>query len=633
VLSLAIIALYAWPLVLGNPGFNVFRVDIGAAITAALSAAASVVAYIFASRRDDFWIGYSVFMVFALAVCTLVLTTGGATSPFIALFMLSAFFAGVFGLLGSVPLLVVSIIYVVVVYASGQTALSTSTIIAVSFSSVLPLVAGFIVWYNRDKGAEEDLKDPAVKKIANQLSEVASASEVIINAIGDGVVAIDSQGTIQLINPAAQELLGWTKQDALMLNYKSILHLVDKANKEIDPTVDPIQQALNTNQEVRTSLFSMVTKSGKKMMASIVVSPISEAGSGVIAMFHDITKEKQEEREQAEFVSTASHEMRTPVASIEGYLGLALNPNTAQIDEKARDFIMKAHQAAQHLGRLFQDLLDVSKADDGRMANVPKVIDLIPFVGEIVQGLTQKATDKGLRIVYKPQDNGAQKQIAPVYFVNLDNDHIREVTDNLVENAIKYTPAGEVTVDVTGSEDKVIISIKDSGIGIPAEDMAHLFQKFYRVNNEETNQIGGTGLGLYLCRRLVEAMNGRIWVESEYKKGSTFYVELPRIDSSEAERLKAEQARQVTVQAPAPVAAPDAMPPVVAAPAPEVAPQPGATPSQAATTVPRGESLTREQIAAHVAQLEAMAKQQQAAVAPTEASAPVQTPGQTTGQS
>src|SRR5690606_7203888 len=109
------------------------------------------------------------------------------------------------------------------------------------------------------------------------------------------------------------------------------------------------------------------THSGKKLLISLVVSPVGQIGSGAIIVFRDITKEKAEEREQAEFISTASHEMRTPVASIEGYLGLTLNPATAQIDEKARDFITKAHESAQHLGRLFQGLLDVTKADDGRI--------------------------------------------------------------------------------------------------------------------------------------------------------------------------------------------------------------------------------------------------------------------------
>jgi hypothetical protein len=205
------------------------------------------------------------------------------------------------------------------------------------------------------------------------------------------------------------------------------------------------------------------------------------------------------------------------------------------------------------LGRLFQDLLDVSKADDGRLQNNPKVVDVVPFLHDIVAGLLPKAQAKSLFINFKPSpdfegtvdisrqsygsniDHATARVITPAFYVNVDNDHLREILDNLVENAIKYTLKGNVTVDVTGDDEHVIISIADSGIGIPAEDVSHLFQKFYRVDNSDTREIGGTGLGLYLCRRLTEAMGGKIWVESVYKEGSTFFVQLPRMDSVKAQ--------------------------------------------------------------------------------------------------
>lgn len=203
------------------------------------------------------------------------------------------------------------------------------------------------------------------------------------------------------------------------------------------------------------------------------------AGEGAIAVFRDITKERDDERAQAEFISTASHEMRTPVASIEGYLGLALNPNTATIDEKARDFINKAHASAQHLGHLFQDLLDVSKADDGRLKEKPAVIDVIEFTREIVDGLRAKAEEKGLELTYKPdgtKSTAGTTVISPVLYAHVDRDHLREVIDNLVENGIKYTLEGSVMIDATATDEYVRVSIQDSGVGIPAEDMPHLFQ-------------------------------------------------------------------------------------------------------------------------------------------------------------
>ncbi len=603
-------------------------------IIAAVTAMLSVVSYIWIPKESAFPSSLAIYILLTATAAGLIITTGGVSSPFIALWMLVSVFAGIFGIWGLIPMAIAVGVFVAVEYLKNN--FSPELIVVVSFVGILPLIASLIIWHNKSNKVESG--DKAYKALASELSQVATQSEVVINAIGDGVMAIDAIGTIQLINPAAQQILGWGKQDALALNYKSVLQLIDLKGAPIDPASDPIQQVLNTNQQIRNNDTTIITKSSKKIIASIVASPIGEVGSGAIIVFRDITKEKAEEREQAEFISTASHEMRTPVASIEGYLGLALNPNTAQIDDKARDFIMKAHESAQHLGHLFQDLLDVSKADDRRLTNTPKVTDMTSFTEEIVQSLTPKAVEKGLNLVFKPNPKDGNQHVAPVYHVNLDNDHIREILDNLVENAIKYTLKGLVTVDVNGTEDSVVVSIQDSGIGIPAEDIPHLFQKFYRVNNEETNQIGGTGLGLYLCRKLAEAMNGRIWAESVYRQGSTFYVELPRITSQEAANLQSQQALAAqnasdtslsNVESVAAIETPSLTSPQspsanqITVTTPGSAVQPPASPGvQAATTVPRGESLTPEQIAAHVAQLKEMIKQQQTPTPPIQESPP-----------
>lgn len=648
-LSLAIVALYVVPIFSNIAPNGLFGISIWVAIGAGVTALTSILFYILNPQKPTFYPGFIVYMLFTITSALVVVQSGGVSSPFIALWMLVSFFAGIFAIWGTLPIFIAMAVFVASEYLAGR--FTPGLIAMVMFSSIIPLIISMFVW--RDHGEDGSTKD--VKNLANQLSEVANKSEIVINAIGDGVVAIDSQGIIQLINPAGQEILGWGKQDALMLNYKSILKMTDLNNHELQPANDPIQQVLNTNQEARANNLTIITKTGKKITGSLVVSPVGDAGNGVIVVFRDVTKERAEEHEQAEFISTASHEMRTPVASIEGYLGLALNPNTAKIDDKARDFIMKAHEAAQHLGRLFQDLLDVSKSEDGRLTNTPKVVDMTAFTGTIVQGLTAKAQEKGLQLTYKPTAMTGQKQIAPVYYVNIDNDHIREVLDNLIENAIKYTLKGEVVVDVTGSDDKVVISVKDSGLGIPPEDIPHLFQKFYRVDNVDRQAIGGTGLGLYLSRRLAESMGGRLWVESIWKQGSTFFLELPRISGQEADQLKQQQevaaqaaAAATQASAPAPVAAqPGSGVPgsVVTGTQSEVQPQaqpgretvPGTTDAgtpgvKAATTVPRGESLTREQIAERVRQLETLARQQQPVAERPSEPAPTPTPPQAAGQ-
>jgi len=685
-IAAAVITLYLWATYGSVPGQEIkLLVGLPAVIMATVVALTSLTAYIRIPKKSTFAVDLIIYLLLVATSATLIVTTGNASSPFVATWLLVSMFAGVFGLWGILPILIATSTFTAVQFINVN--FKTEVIVAIVFSGLLPMIAGLIIWRSKSDKDESGNDARAYKNLASELNEVASKSEVVINAIGDGVMAIDNQGVIQLINPAAQQIIGWGKQDALALNYKSVLQLVNQKDEALDAASDPIQQSLNINQQIRTNNLTLMTNSGKKLMISLVVSPVGEVGSGVIVVFHDVTKEKAEEREQAEFISTASHEMRTPVASIEGYLGLALNPQTASVDARAQDFILKAHASAEHLGHLFQDLLDVSKADDGRISNNPKVVDIVTFLHEIVQGLEQKATDKGLKLSYKPMpEDTRERHITPVYSVNLDNDHIREIANNLIENAIKYTPMGEVIVDINGDDDHVVISVKDSGIGIPVEDMPHLFQKFYRVDNVNTREIGGTGLGLYLSRRLAEIMGGRIWADSAYGSGSTFYLELPRVSSKEAsllieqEAFKAQQeANQISSVQPEPNPAmqdkvfvqpqlapnvqprPVAIPPQSVAPAQTIAPQPTQQMpnhiptvveaprvipgfptivqpqqpqpqpvAQPVHSVPRGQALTPEQIAAYVAKQRALAQQQSATqpARPQTVSIPVRDPRQ-----
>ena len=558
-----------------------------------------LVSYFRPPKQKFFGISIGIFLFLIASIAWLIFDTGKSTSPYVAIWVLLGIFSSIFGVSGWLPLLAIDSVFLANEYMSGS--MTVSTVVLTVIAGLIPIILSALIWRNKSKKDEEVSEGVTYKNLASELNEVANESEVVINAIGDGVIFIDSQGVIQLINPAAQEISGWRKQDAINLNYKTVLKLVSLKDEVLDNANDPIQQALNNNQQVRRNDLNLVTNSGKKLNLYLLISPVGEMGQGIIVVFRDITKEKAEEQEQAEFISTASHEMRTPVASIEGYLGLALNPQTATVDERAKDFILKAHGAAEHLGHLFQDLLDVSKSEDGRMANNPSVVNIVPFIQTVVQGLKQKAESKGLRLSYKPiPDDSNEKHIVPDYMVNLDNDHVREIVDNLIDNAIKYTPKGEIVVDVTGDDEHVTLSVQDSGIGIPTEDIPHLFQKFYRVDNEHTHDIGGTGLGLYLCRRLTEMMGGRIWVESAYGSGSTFYVELPRISSEEANQLIEQQKLnlQQIVSTPSPINEAKYNQPIDTQPkAPKL------------NVVPRGDALTPEQIAEYVSKQSALAKQ------------------------
>ena len=488
-------------------------------------------------RKHETEIGIFVYLLTVTVAATTIITSGGVVSPFLVMWIIVAIFAGFFGaiILGIMGLLVI----LQIIAASVQQGINIQFIIGYLFFGFLPLIFSLVLWIRRQK------TDDNTSNLENRLSAVESKSDVVINAIDDGVLAISKDGNIELINPSAQQIIGWDQGDALGLNWKSVLKLVTSDGKDVEDLDNPIAQSLSKNQPTHNDKLFLLTSSEKRILVSIVSSPVGTDGEGIIVVFRDITKEKAEEREQAEFISTASHEMRTPVASIEGYLGLALNPATAHIDEKARDFITKAHESAQHLGRLFQDLLDISKVEDGRMKNNPKIINVNEFLKDIFDGLATKANEKQLNYIFMPDiiDEGKEKSLQPIFYANIDPDHFREVVSNLIENAIKYTPSGEVVVNVTGDDKQISVSVKDSGIGIPAEDIPHLFQKFYRVDNSDTREIGGTGLGLYLSRRLAEAMSGNLRVESKYKEGSTFYLEIPRMNSSEAkQRLESAEA-------------------------------------------------------------------------------------------
>ena len=525
-----IVLLYAWARFIPTG----YQLPIGLSVSdlaAGLAASSSLLILILClwlPRKHETAIGIFVYLLAVAVSSTTIITSGGVLSPFLVMWIIVAIFAGFFGMviLGTMSLLII----VQVIFAIIQQGMNTQIIIGYLFFGFLPLVFSLILWSRRQQ------VDDNLSSLETKLSAVEGKSDVVINTIDDGVLAISREGNIELINPSAQQMIGWNQGDALGLSWKSVLKLVASDGKEVNELENPISQALAKNQPTHSDKLFLLTSSGKRILVSIVSSPVGTDGEGIIVVFRDITKEKAEEREQAEFISTASHEMRTPVASIEGYLGLALNPATAHIDEKARDFITKAHESARHLGRLFQDLLDISKAEDGRLKNEPEIVNVNEFVKEIFDGLTMKANEKQLNYVFMPDvvNESGEKSLQPIFYANIDPDHFREVVGNLIENAIKYTSSGEVLVNVSGDDKQVSVSVKDSGIGIPAEDLPHLFQKFYRVDNSDTREIGGTGLGLYLSRRLAEAMSGNLRVESEYKHGSTFYLEIPRVSNTEA---------------------------------------------------------------------------------------------------
>lgn len=367
-----------------------------------------------------------------------------------------------------------------------------------------------------------------------------SLAELALVNIHDGVMILNSAGKIQYFNPAAAAMLGINAADTTNLNLGLILKVENTDGRQLSDNENLLSHAVYAGQPLENyRVCFAVTSTGKRIPVSVSVVPVNDQAGSRIVTFRNIAKELTEESEQAEFISTASHEMRTPVASIEGYLSLALNPQTATVDERARGYLDAAHVAAKHLGQLFHDLLDVTKLDDGHLRPNLQPVEMVGLVKQVADQFYPQINEAGLRYQFGSAEaaTGTARRLDQVVYGYVDVGFIGEIIDNLLGNAVKYTPAGgSIYVNVRGDGDHILINVTDTGIGISGDDLPHIFQKFYRSDNSDTRTIGGTGLGLYIVKKRVEAMGGRVWAESAFGEGSTFYVSLPRISGEEYEK-------------------------------------------------------------------------------------------------
>ncbi len=397
-------------------------------------------------------------------------------------------------------------------------------------------------FFNRNKNpAPQSVPQDTLQSTTELASTRHDAlANLVLQKIKDGVVITDQAGVIRFINPAAAVMTGCgSAENALGLDWGLVIKIEGRDGSALADENNPIVLSLAHKQvldEFNCNLI--VAGSNNRVPVSISLLPAVESGN-FIFYFRDIRKELAEENDKSDFISTASHEMRTPVASIEGYLSLALNPQTATIDERARGYLDSAHSAAQHLGRLFRDLLDTTKLEDGRIKPKFVPVEMTTTVKQFTKDYLTQASSQGLTLIFGDGDPSTvgTATLPQVIYGYVDTDFLREIMGNLIENAIKYTPSGgSVRVSVKADASRILIAVADTGIGISPEDLEHIFQKFYRADNSDTRTIGGTGLGLYLAKQRVEALGGRIWAESVYSKGSTFYVSLPRISNEEYDK-------------------------------------------------------------------------------------------------
>ena len=387
---------------------------------------------------------------------------------------------------------------------------------------------------------KKEVRNPAEPSNGN----TAELANLVLNSIEEGVIIVHPSGVVLLSNPAAMRMLGVNDTSAILnVQIGSLLRLENGEGMKLEDSVNPVLLAINSGEKYSTRDFVLVNLiEQRKPVAISVVSTNSGQNERIITL-RDISRELEEEGEQTEFISTASHEMRTPVASIEGYLGLALNPKTATIDERARKYLEEAHTSSKHLGRLFKDLLDVTKLDDKKIRVQLSPVEMTSTVRSIANGQVPQMSEKGIHYTFGSNGtnttSGNGRFLNQEVYASVDIDFLREAINNLVENAIKYTAeGGGIWVNVRGDDDRVLINVTDTGIGISPDDLKHVFQKFYRADNSQTRTVGGTGLGLYLVKQRVEAMGGKVWAESSFGEGSTFYLSFPRITAEEYQRRK-----------------------------------------------------------------------------------------------
>ncbi|MBI3103962.1 PAS domain-containing protein [Candidatus Daviesbacteria bacterium] len=339
--------------------------------------------------------------------------------------------------------------------------------------------------------------------------------DAVLSSIIDGIIALDFNKNVMFINTSAEELTGYSQQEVERKPLEQLIHLFSDS-EEIFPKT---YCQTSFNQPVK-----LVGKNGKK--ANINLSASSVQGSaqtnlGCILILHDLAKEEELEQMKLDFVSMASHELKTPLTSIIGYLSVFIGENKDKIAKSELDLLQKSLISSQQLLSLVQNILNVNKIEREQLSVAVQPLDYIPILAKAVADLQNQATQKNIVLTLHQSAAALPKVLA-------DPIRISEVMTNLVANAINYTNAGgKVDVEVQISPTEVTTIIQDSGVGIPKEAIPHLFSKFFRVSNQTQQASKGTGLGLYITKSIITKLNGRIWVESEVGKGSKFSFTLP----------------------------------------------------------------------------------------------------------
>jgi len=477
---------------------------------------------VFNKKRDSGVSGLNSLAVDHVFVLALVLLSGGLASPYYPLFFI--LIIGViilYGLAGlAFTLASQAIISIILLLASIEphvqpAAADIQFIIKLIFVIVFSIMAAQSV---RSHDEEVLLENRFTGRLEDQRQRLLA----LINSLSSAVLAIDRDGKVYQYNAAALELLN-TNRDINGVDVASLLKLHDEKYTSLD-----LDKLIRESKGVisRQDLI-YVADDGSEISLDLTISPVHMSGligthddaGGSMIVFRDITKQKSLDEERNEFISVTSHELRTPLAIAEANLSTAMLPGYAKIEPKAMKLLEQSHQNIMFLSQLIQDLTNLSRAERGDLKIERTLVDVPEMVTQLSRDYKESATDKGLKL---------KVTLDPKVKSILTSEHeVHEILQNFLTNAIKYTQHGQVTLSLEHHAGAAVVSVKDTGIGISASDKTKVFQKFYRSEDYRTRATGGTGLGLYITKKLVERAGLGMDFISRLNYGSTFRLIIP----------------------------------------------------------------------------------------------------------
>ena len=351
-----------------------------------------------------------------------------------------------------------------------------------------------------------------IRLTQENLEQESKRLHSILSYMTDGVLATNRRGKITMINDMAKKQLGVQKEDVLNKSILELLKIEDEY--ELRDLITQIPELMIDSQDGNGEYLSLRVRFALIRRESGFIS-------GLVAVLHDTTEQEKEERERRLFVSNVSHELRTPLTSVKSYLE-ALDEG-ALSEPVAPDFIKVSLDETNRMMRMVTDLLHLSRIDNATSHLDVEMINFTAFITFILNRFDKmRGSDEE-----KKYDLVRDYPITSVW-IEIDTDKMTQVIDNILNNAIKYSPdGGKITVTMKTTDDQMILSISDQGLGIPKQDLPRIFDRFYRVDRARSRAQGGTGLGLAIAKEIVKQHEGFIWAKSEYGKGSTFTIVLP----------------------------------------------------------------------------------------------------------